>query len=202
MPDRSGWERRPGFDLSGKRALVVGAETEEGAAVARAFAEAGADVALVSATGSGDSLGAIQSELQAGGRRSFTDAWDVTDPATIEAGMQRLVTEFGAPSVLVAACDAVTAAPIEQTDDAAYRRTMAVVVDGTYYACRAFLRALPADAANARIICLTTVFASAASTTSVPTLPHTAPCTTSCARWRRSSARATARRRTASPPAG
>ncbi len=34
------------FDLSGRKAMVIGAETPAGGAIARAYAEAGADVAL------------------------------------------------------------------------------------------------------------------------------------------------------------
>ena len=139
MPDRSGWNRQPGFDLSGKRALVVGAETAAGAAVTEAFQEAGASVIAVTTGDAGP------------------DAWDVRDPAAIRSGMERL-RDGGAPSILVTAFDASFAAPIIETTDEQYRRTIGTIVDGTYYICRAFLRALPVDAADARIICLTTVF--------------------------------------------
>lgn len=149
MPDRSGWERRPGFELHGKRALVVGAETGAGAAIARAFVEAGAEVRVVAATGGRDAVAALG---------AYADAWDVTDPDAVREGMGRLVEAAGAPTVLVTACDAPLAAPIEQTEEDAYSRTMGIVMDGTYFACREFLRALPAEAAHARIICLTTVF--------------------------------------------
>ena len=157
MPDRSGWDRRPGFDLSGKSALVVGAESEEGAAIARAFVEAGARVAVVAGSGRDDDANALGDNPPDGGW-AHVAAWDVTDPASAGRGMDQLVAAAGAPTVLATAFEAPLAAPIEATDDDAYRRTMAVVVDGLYYACRAFLRALPADAADARIICVTTVF--------------------------------------------
>lgn len=150
MPDQTGWERRSGFDLAGKLALVLGAEQPAGAAVARALADAGAMVLTVASSGG--------SGATADGGAAFTDHWDVTDPAAITAGMERVIREQGAPSILVTACDAPHAAPVEQTDDAAYRHTMAVVADSVFYAARAFLRALPEDAADARIICLTTVF--------------------------------------------
>jgi NAD(P)-dependent dehydrogenase (short-subunit alcohol dehydrogenase family) len=158
MPDRSGWERRPGFDLAGKRALVVGAESDEGAAIARAFVEAGADVAVVAASGLDQDLTALHENPPAGGGWAHAAAWDVTDPAAVGRGMDALVAAGGAPTVLATALDAPLAAPIEATDDDAYRRTMAMIVDGLYYTCRAFLRALPDDAQNPRIICVTTVF--------------------------------------------
>ncbi|MBI2760957.1 MAG: SDR family oxidoreductase [Chloroflexi bacterium] len=158
MPDRSGWERRPGFELAGKTALVAGAETPAGAAVARALAEAGASVAVVAGAGEATALDGLLVELGAGGRAAYAGAWDMTSPAAVEAGFDELRQSFGAPSILVTACDLPFAAPIVETDDDAYRRTMAAVVDTVWYACRAFLRVLPEDTANARIICITNVF--------------------------------------------
>lgn len=146
MPDRSGWDRRPGFKLAGKKALVVGVETPPGAAVARAFSEAGASVAAVAATS------------PANVDTAYADTWDVTDPAAVDAGFARLRQGFGAPTIVVTAQDAPVAAPIDRTDDDTYRRVMSVVADGAYYVCRAFMRALPSNVAHARIICLTTVF--------------------------------------------
>jgi NAD(P)-dependent dehydrogenase (short-subunit alcohol dehydrogenase family) len=158
MPDRSGWERRPGFDLSGKRALVVGAESAAGRAIAEAFVGAGATVAVIAATGDDGDRNALADNPPAGGTWAYAGAWNVTDPSAVGRGMERLVAEAGAPTVLATALDAPLAAPIEATDDDAYRQTMAVVADGLYYVCRTFLRALPPDAVNPRIICVTTVF--------------------------------------------
>ncbi len=154
MTDRSGWDRKSGFDLAGKTALVVGAETPAGAATARTLAQAGAALALVAATGDVTALGALAGEISA----KHTTAWDVTDDAAVNAGMRALFAAGAAPSILVTAQDAPLLAPIGGTDAIAYRRTMAVVAGGTYYAARAFLASLPESMANPRIICITTVF--------------------------------------------
>jgi len=50
------WDRKPGYDLSGKRALVVGTGNPAGRAIALGLAEAGADVAVASATLDGDEV--------------------------------------------------------------------------------------------------------------------------------------------------
>ena len=155
MPDRSGWDRQPGFELAGRRALVVGVETASGAAIARGLAQAGASVAAIATGGDPGTVSRLGTDLGAG---SVTGVWDVTRSEAIEAGLAALSGGFGVPSVLVTACDAYAAAPIEQTDDATYRRVMALVVDAPYFLCRAFLRALPAETANPRIIMVTNVF--------------------------------------------
>ena len=50
------WDRKPGYDLTGKRALVVGTANGAGPAIALGLAEAGADVAVASATLDGDEV--------------------------------------------------------------------------------------------------------------------------------------------------
>jgi NAD(P)-dependent dehydrogenase (short-subunit alcohol dehydrogenase family) len=155
MPDRSGWDRKPGFDLSGKKAVVVGASTEEGLVAVAALTEAGASVAAIDVVGPGETARTPDGSGTAGG---YTDTWDLRDPSAVTEGYERMVARFGAPTILVTAQDQWDAALIEDTSDDAYRRIMAVVADGTYFTCRAFLRSLPADASSARIICMSTIF--------------------------------------------
>lgn len=158
MPDRTGWERRPGFSLVDRLVLIAGAETEAGAAVARACAGAGASLALVAATKDAAAIRPLSDEVAKSKHQAYVAAWDVTDPTAVDRGMQHLIDSDGAPAVLVTAFDATIMGPIEQIDDADYRRVMSVIVDGTWYACRAFMRALPRETQHPRIICLTNVF--------------------------------------------
>jgi 3-oxoacyl-[acyl-carrier protein] reductase len=144
MADRTGWERRPPFTLAGKKALIFGAETQAGAAIAAAFEEAGASVAAVAAS------------RAASGR--FEASWDAERPETIAAGMEALVGRFGAPTILVTAPQAPFAAPIERTSDADYARVLAVNLGSVFAVCREFLRHFPEGATHGRIICVTTDF--------------------------------------------
>jgi NAD(P)-dependent dehydrogenase (short-subunit alcohol dehydrogenase family) len=148
MADRTGWERRPAFTLVGKRALVLGVETAAGAAVAAAFAEAGATVAAI-ATGPDEGASAAY---------GCSAVWDAGRPESIADGMSTLVREFGPPVILVTALNAPYAAPIQETSDAEYARVMSVNLGSVFAACREFLRHFPADASNGRIICVTTDF--------------------------------------------
>ena len=79
--------------------LITGASRGIGHAAAKAFAEAGWDLLLVSR--SEEAVQALSSELSAcGGRVGFPDS-DRTDPAAIAPGLENLLSQGLRPSVLV-----------------------------------------------------------------------------------------------------
>lgn len=154
------WNRKPGFDLSGKKALVVGTGNPLGRAVALGLAEAGADVAVASATLDGDEVmeaKRISKEVAKAGRTTFAQGWDVTLPTNVQVGVKQLAKEFGHPTILVYNADAVLAKPIEKTGDAEFAHIQQVNLHGAYYSARSFLREFPRDVAG-RIIFMTTIF--------------------------------------------
>ena len=139
------WERQEGYDLSGKRALVVGFANPAGRAITEALAEAGADVAVASATMDGDEVMAAKRASRAvakAGRQTFSQGWDVTLPTNVRVGLRQLVKEFGVPSVLVYNADLPLAKPIEKTGDAEFANVQAVNLSGAFYAARAWVREL------------------------------------------------------------
>lgn len=86
--------------LKGKVALVTGAQQGIGAAIARALAEEGADVAL---TWLDDQAGAeaVAREARKAGRRAHLLKADVARLADIEAMIAGTVQALGAPDILV-----------------------------------------------------------------------------------------------------
>ena len=153
------WDRKPGFDLTGKKAIVVGFGNPGGSAIALGLAEAGADVAVTSATLDGDEIMAAKraaKAIQKLGRTSFSQGWDVTLPTNVTVGLRQVVKEFGHPSILVYNADAPLAKPIEKTTDAEFARVQQVNQNGAFYSARSFLKELPADT-TARIIFVTSV---------------------------------------------
>lgn len=142
------WQRKPGYDLSGKRALVVGTGNPLGRAIALGLAEAGADVAVASATLDGDEVmeaKRISKEVANAGRKTFSQGWDVTLPTNVQVGVKQLTKEFGQPTILVYNGDAALAKPIEKTGDAEFARIQQVNLHGAYYSARSFLREFPGD---------------------------------------------------------
>lgn len=87
------------FDLSGEIAVVIGATGVLGGALADGLAAAGAKVAVLgrNAERGGARVSAIKS---AGGAASFFSA-DASDRASLAAAREALVSELGAPTILV-----------------------------------------------------------------------------------------------------
>jgi NAD(P)-dependent dehydrogenase (short-subunit alcohol dehydrogenase family) len=155
------WERAPGFDLSGKRAVVVGLANPAGAGIAQALAEAGADVALAATSMDGDEVMAARRASKAIadlGRKTMYQAWDVVLPKNVQVSYRQLVKEFGAPSILVYNGDHMIAKPFDKVTDTEFARMQAVNTNGALYSARSFLHDLP-EGEPGRIIIVSNVFA-------------------------------------------
>jgi 7-alpha-hydroxysteroid dehydrogenase len=87
------------FRLDGKAAIITGAGQGIGAATALAFADSGADVALMARTAS--DLDAVAEQVRARGRRAVTVPGDVNDLAGLASAVQRTVEELGRLDVVV-----------------------------------------------------------------------------------------------------
>jgi 3-oxoacyl-[acyl-carrier protein] reductase len=88
-----------GGSLAGRRALVTGASRGIGAAIARRFAEQGADVALTARNE--DAISDLAKELGQLGVRAVAVPADLSDRGSLQALMQRVGEEFGGLEILV-----------------------------------------------------------------------------------------------------
>jgi NAD(P)-dependent dehydrogenase (short-subunit alcohol dehydrogenase family) len=87
------------FRLDGKVAIVTGASAGLGVAIAKALAEAGADVALGARRA--DGLKDTQMLVEAAGRRGLCVTSDIADPADCRRMVDATMAEFGRVDVLV-----------------------------------------------------------------------------------------------------
>ncbi len=140
------------FDFAGKRVLVTGASHGIGAAIAAAFADAGADLAVLSSTP--DILDVGRSLAEATGRPVAAEVCDITDRAAV----RRAVGGLGRLDVLVNNAGLELITPILEPGDAVERtfeRIIQINVVGTYYVTREAVKSMRA---GARIILTASVW--------------------------------------------
>lgn len=85
------------FDLAGKTALVTGANTGIGQAIALAFADAGADVALAGRSPAEETLASVRAK----GRRGILIPADLSSIAPVGDVVDETVRELGGVDILV-----------------------------------------------------------------------------------------------------
>jgi 3-oxoacyl-[acyl-carrier protein] reductase len=86
--------------LTGQRALVTGASRGIGAAIAKALAAAGADVAITYEKSEELAAGVVK-EIEAKGRRSIAIQADSADASAVQASVQKAVDALGGLDILV-----------------------------------------------------------------------------------------------------
>jgi NAD(P)-dependent dehydrogenase (short-subunit alcohol dehydrogenase family) len=121
-----------------RAALVTGASSGIGQAVARCLAEDGYGVALVAR--SADRLEELAGEL--GG---LAVPADVSDRGQVEEAVERAVERFGRLDAVVTAAGVFHSDPVEQLDEATFDETLAINVKGTYLVAQAALPHLRAS---------------------------------------------------------
>jgi 7-alpha-hydroxysteroid dehydrogenase len=87
------------FRLEGKTAIVTGAGRGIGAAIARTFADAGADVVLAARTK--EQLDSVADDVRALGRRALVIPADVNENDVVVEIVRQAVDEFGGLDVVV-----------------------------------------------------------------------------------------------------
>ena len=122
------------FRLDGLSALVTGAGTGIGAALAHALAAAGADVACHGNKHVPDDTAADIRKL---GRRAAVLVGDVRDAATAEALVEGTVRELGAIDILVNNAGTIRRSPAVDFSDDDWAAVLDVNLTGVFRLCRA-----------------------------------------------------------------
>ncbi|HEY2560880.1 MAG TPA: glucose 1-dehydrogenase [Caldimonas sp.] len=155
----------PSFDLAGKTALVTGAGSGLGFAIARGLAAAGARVVLNGRTYA--KLEAAATALRSDGLGAEIAAFDVADPDAVRAGVAAVQERVAPIDILVNNAGIQHRAPIVDFADADWRRLMATNLDAPFYMARAVIPAMQARRAG-KIINIGSLMSSLARPTTVP----------------------------------
>ena len=123
------------FQLTGKVAVVTGAGSGIGAAVAALFARQGARVALLDVDA--DAARRTADLIRRGGAHAEAHACDVTDAARVGEVIGSIATARGRIDILVNNAGIAHVGTIERTDEADMDRLYAVNVKGVFLCARA-----------------------------------------------------------------
>jgi 3-oxoacyl-[acyl-carrier protein] reductase len=126
------------FELSGRVALVTGAQRGIGAEIARQLAGAGAEV-VINYTVEPELAAGLAAEINGSGGKAWALEFDVTSSAAVTAGFETLLERSGRLDILVNNAGIRADGLALRMSDAQWREALAVNLDGALYCCRAAL---------------------------------------------------------------
>ena len=126
----------PPLDLTNKTAVVIGGTSGIGLALAKALAQAGADVVPTGRRAA--HVAAAAAEIQALGRRSLAQVCDVTDRASIAALLKAVCSEFEGVQILVNRAGRTKRLPTIDFPDTDWDAIIETNLTGTLRACQVF----------------------------------------------------------------
>jgi NAD(P)-dependent dehydrogenase (short-subunit alcohol dehydrogenase family) len=128
------------FSLEGEVALVTGAASGIGKAIAEAIAASGASVGLVDLTE--QACETTADAISDAGGRAIPVAADVTHLAQLRAAVERTEAAFGPLTVAVNSAGIANAAPAETMSVEQWQRVYDVDVTGVFLSCQAEAEAM------------------------------------------------------------
>jgi glucose 1-dehydrogenase len=143
--------------LQGELALVTGADSGIGQAIALAFAKEGADV-VITYFHDQDGASRTAGEVEAAGRKAAVFQLDQRDSGAVARLFQQVRPQLGVPTILVnnAAVD-MLGKPVREMSDEDWDIGIRTNLYGPFYCCREFIRGLHGSDRHGTIINISSV---------------------------------------------
>jgi glucose 1-dehydrogenase len=125
--------------LLGQKALVTGASSGIGRAIALSLGDAGADVVINYVSGE-DKAQALAEEIRAKGAKAMIVRADVSDEAQVAAMFRTMIAEFGTVDILVNNAGLQQDAPFHELTLAQWNRVLGVNLTGQFLCSREAVR--------------------------------------------------------------
>ncbi len=149
--------------LLGQKALVTGASSGIGRAIALSLGDAGADVVVNYVSGEDKALSLVQ-EIRSRGSRALAVRADVADESQVESMFRTLIDEFGTLDILVNNAGLQQDAPFHELTLAQWNRVLGVNLTGQFLCSRAAVREFrrrgvrpEVSCAAGKILCISSV---------------------------------------------
>ena len=148
----------PTLSLKGKRALITGGRRGIGRAVALAFAEAGADVAVCDLIMDDGRLKSVADDITRIGRNSLAIQVDTSRSSDVKRCVQEVLNEFGTIDILVNNAGTASPGPILDLPEDEWDRVINVNLKG-YYLCARAVAETMIEQKKGTIICTASQYA-------------------------------------------
>jgi len=123
--------------LAGKSAVVTGGGRGLGRAICLALAGEGADIVVASDVASENE--AVAAEVESLGAAALPCSVDVCDEAQVKTMAERALSQFGKVDILVSNAGLIRRGLLVYSDSDDWKKTIEVMVYGTYHCCKAFV---------------------------------------------------------------
>jgi len=138
------------MELQDKCAVVTGAASGIGKAIARQFLNEGANVAIADLDL--EAARAAAEEIDPRGEATFAIKMDVTSETEVNAGVDEVCSRFGGIDVLVSNAGIQIVASLDQFEFGQWKKMLAIHLDGAFLTTRAALRHMYAQRRGGSII--------------------------------------------------
>lgn len=122
------------FDLTGKVAVVTGASSGLGADAALAYAEAGADVAILARRV--EKLNQVKADIEKTGRRVIAVGCDVTSEESVKEAMKAVLDTFGHIDILLNNAGVAVRGGVDSMTEADWDNSFNTNVKGIFFASK------------------------------------------------------------------